>query len=191
MPTLEQRHILQALLSPQPLGNGSLAPVLTLRPLLCPQPQLDPFLRNRVAGLVLQVMCTYWAVTLPTTCCVKTFGMTLCLWYRQWRYLHHPLSLITAGCRRARRLVTAASWSQRCCLSCCPCLPAQQHIGSCTAARFQQHLMILQAPLCLSQLGTAQAQACASACDRHLSFQASLLQVRLHKRGNCQPAHQM
>jgi hypothetical protein len=29
--------------------------VALLQPLLCPQSQLDPFLRNRIAGLVLQV----------------------------------------------------------------------------------------------------------------------------------------
>ena len=67
LPVLDQRHILQALLSPQPLGNGSLAPVLILRPLLCPQSQLDSFLRNRIAGLVLQVLCALCAVSLPST----------------------------------------------------------------------------------------------------------------------------
>ena len=56
LPVLERRHLLQALLCAQPLASGRLAPVALLRPLLCPQPQLDPFLRNRVAGLVLQVM---------------------------------------------------------------------------------------------------------------------------------------
>lgn len=57
LPVLEPRHVLAALLSPQPLSaNGRLAPVALLQPLLCPQPRLDPLLRNRIAGLVLQVM---------------------------------------------------------------------------------------------------------------------------------------
>ena len=74
LPVLDQRHILQALLSPQPLGNGSLAPVLILRPLLCPQPQLDSFLRNRMAGLVLQVLCTLCALGLPITRFLNVFA---------------------------------------------------------------------------------------------------------------------
>ena len=78
LPVLDQRHILQALLSPQPLGNGSLAPVLILRPLLCPQPQLDSFLRNRIAGLVLQVLCTLDAVSLPIPGFLEAF--VECLW---------------------------------------------------------------------------------------------------------------
>ena len=78
LPVLDQRHILQALLSPQPLGNGSLAPVLILRPLLCPQPQLDSFLRNRIAGLVLQVLCTLCPVSLPGTGFFEAFAG--CLW---------------------------------------------------------------------------------------------------------------
>ena len=53
---LERRHLLQALLCALPLAGGRLAPVALLKPLLCPQRQLDPFLRNRVAGLLLQVM---------------------------------------------------------------------------------------------------------------------------------------
>ena len=92
----------------------------------------------------------------------------------------HPLSAITAYCRRARRLATAMSWCQKCYLSCCLCLPAQQHTESCTAAQYPQRLM--PAPLRLSRVATAQARACASACDRHLSFPATRLQVRLHKR---------
>ena len=59
LPVMERRHLLQALLSPQPLSSGRLAPVALLKPLLCPQPQLDPFLRNRIAGLVLQVMHSF------------------------------------------------------------------------------------------------------------------------------------
>ena len=96
----------------------------------------------------------------------------------------HPLSPITDGCRQARRLVTAMSWYQKCSLSCCLCLPAQQHTGDCTAAQCPQRLMPAQAPLRLSQAGRAQARACASACDRHLSFLATRLQVMLHKRSD-------
>ena len=55
LPVLERRHLLQALLCAQPLPSGRLAPVALLKPLLCPQPQLDPVIRNRVAGLLLQV----------------------------------------------------------------------------------------------------------------------------------------
>ena len=56
LPVLERRHLLQALLCAQPLASGRLAPVALLQPLLCPRPRLDPLLRNRVAGLVLQVI---------------------------------------------------------------------------------------------------------------------------------------
>ena len=55
LPALERRHLLGALLAAQPLPSGRAAPVALLQPLLCPQRQLDPFLRNRIAGLVLQV----------------------------------------------------------------------------------------------------------------------------------------
>ena len=82
------------------------------------------------------------------------------------------------------------SWFQTCSLSCCLCLPAQQHIGSCTAAQYPQRLMPAQAPLRLSQVGRAQARACASACDRHSNFLATLLQARLHQRSDCRPARQ-
>ena len=82
------------------------------------------------------------------------------------------------------------SWFQNCYLSCCLCLPAQQHTGSCTVAQYPQRLMPAQAPLRLSRAGTAQARACASACDRHLSFPVTQLQVGLHKRSDCRPGRQ-
>lgn len=71
LPGLERRHLLQALLCAQSLASGRLAPVALLKSLLCPQPQLDPLLRNRVAGLVLQVMSAWHALLLS---CVDVCG---------------------------------------------------------------------------------------------------------------------
>ena len=79
LPVLAQEAILQPLLCARPLPAAAVAtpaaaaaqlapdrllPAPLLGPLLCPQPGVAPQLRNRVAGLVLQVRTT--VCRLPT-----------------------------------------------------------------------------------------------------------------------------
>lgn len=90
LPTLERRHLLGALLAAQPLPSGRAAPVALLQPLLCPQRQLDPFLRNRIAGLVLQV----------------GQQSLLSLLYRAFSIIHsHQLSIFSEICTDVRKLL--------------------------------------------------------------------------------------
>ncbi len=55
LPALGRDTVLCPLLAARPASGERLLPAPLLGPLLCPHPQMDPLLRNRIAGLVLQV----------------------------------------------------------------------------------------------------------------------------------------
>ncbi|KAK9916467.1 hypothetical protein WJX75_002924 [Coccomyxa subellipsoidea] len=54
LPALGRDAVLRPLLAARPASGDRLLPAPLLGPLLCPHPQMDPLLRNRIAGLVLQ-----------------------------------------------------------------------------------------------------------------------------------------
>ncbi len=55
LPALGRDAVLRPLLAARPASGERLLPAPLLGPLLCPHPMMDPLLRNRIAGLVLQV----------------------------------------------------------------------------------------------------------------------------------------
>lgn len=55
LPVLARDAVLRPLLAARPASGERLLPAPLLGPLLCPHAMMDPLLRNRIAGLVLQV----------------------------------------------------------------------------------------------------------------------------------------